>query len=284
MALVKFTKMHGLGNDYVYFDCIDNPNLIAKPAIVAQAVAHRNFGVGGDGIVLILNHSDADYQMRMFNADGSESEMCGNAIRCVAKYLCDNAYVTKDNIKIATGAGVLSIDIHRNSCGQFSSATVDMGEPILQGLEIPTTIKKEKVVGELISLKDKRCYEITCISMGNPHAVIFTDEITDKQIFIDGKELEIHEKFPNKINVEFVKIINRHEVQMRVWERGTGETMACGTGASAVCVAACLNGLTDSKITVHLNGGDLEIEWNKENNHVYMTGSATTAFSGEIDI
>ena len=284
MAKVKFTKMHGLGNDYVYFDCISNSDLIENIPEAAIKISDRHFGVGGDGIVLILDHNEADFQMRMFNADGSEAEMCGNAIRCVAKYLCDNDYVKDDSVKIATGAGILSIAIHRDSANNFVSATVDMGEPILNGLQIPTTVDKEQVVGEEISLKDGRSYSMTCVSMGNPHAVIFTDEITDQQVLIDGKELEISEVFPNRINVEFVKVINKQEVQMRVWERGSGETMACGTGACAVCVASCLNDLVDSKVTVHLNGGDLEIEWNRENNHVYMTGTATTAFTGEVEV
>lgn len=282
--MVKFTKMHGLGNDYIYFDCIEDANLIKDVAEVAVKLSDRHFSIGGDGIVLILKHDVVDYQMRMFNADGSEAEMCGNAIRCVAKYLCDNNYVTESNVKIATGAGILAIEIHRNENNKFISATVDMGEPILNGLSIPTTIDKDKVVGEIISLENDNSYLMTCVSMGNPHAVIFTGEITDEQVLVDGKELEVHKFFPNRINVEFVKIINKNEVEMRVWERGSGETMACGTGACAVCVAAKLNGLTEDKVTVQLLGGDLEIEWNQENNHVYMTGTATTAFEGVVEI
>ncbi|MCF6176500.1 MAG: diaminopimelate epimerase [Victivallaceae bacterium] len=280
---IKFTKMHGLGNDYIYFDCIDNPKLIANPEAVAPQLSDRHFGIGGDGIVLILPHDEADFRMRMFNSDGSEAEMCGNAIRCVAKYLCDNNYVTGNNVNIYTGAGILSIEIIRDETGCFSSARVDMGEPILHGLYIPVNIDRETVVDEAIMLNNGIQYSITCVSMGNPHAVIFVDEITDEQILTHGPEIEQHQLFPNKINVEFVRIISQNEVEMRVWERGAGETLACGTGASAVAVASVLNKLTGRKVTVHLLGGDLEIEWG-DNNHVYMTGSATAAFSGTVEI
>ena len=281
MKEVKFTKMHGLGNDYIYFDCIDDVNLIPDPAATAIKLSHRNFAVGGDGIVLILPHETADYQMRMFNADGSEAEMCGNAIRCVAKYLCDKNYVQSSKVTIATGAGNLPISIQRDNKGNFQTATVDMGEPVLKGTDIPTTIDKAQIVRESATLADSRSYEFTAVSMGNPHAVIFVDRITDDHIFKDGKELEVSELFPNRINVEFVKVINKNELVMRVWERGSGETMACGTGASAVCVAAVLNGLSERKVTVHLNGGDLAIEWDEKSNHVFMTGTATTAFEGK---
>ena len=283
--LTEFTKMHGLGNDYIYFDCIANPNLIANPGKVAPRLSDRHFGIGGDGIVLILKADvdGAQYRMRMFNSDGSEAEMCGNAIRCVAKYLCDNGHVTGKEVNIQTSAGIKHIAITRNSDGQFESACVDMGEPTLGGLLIPVNIDKEQVVGESISLSNGREYDFTAVSMGNPHAVIFVEEITDEHVLRDGALAEVHDLFPNKINVEFVRIISPTEVEMRVWERGAGETLACGTGASAVTVACALNKLTDRKITVHLIGGDLEIEW-ADNNHVYMTGPATTAYQGTVKI
>ena len=281
MAEVKFTKMHGLGNDYIYFDCINDANLIPNPAETAQKLADRHFGIGGDGIVLILNHADADFQMRMFNSDGSEAEMCGNAIRCVGKFVYDNGYTDKDVITVFTGAGILEL-IFATVAGNVESVRVDMGEPILKGLDIPTTVDKEKVVLEPISAAGIN-YEMTCVSMGNPHAVIFVDQITDEQVFQHGKELEVNTVFPNRINIEFCKVNSRTDVDMRVWERGAGETLACGTGASAVGVACMLNGKTEREITVHLLGGDLEIEW-ADNNHVFMTGPATKAFEGTVEI
>jgi len=283
--LTEFIKMHGLGNDYIYFDCIGNPNLIPAPEKVAPGLSDRHFGIGGDGIVLILKADvdGADYRMRMFNSDGSEAEMCGNAIRCVAKYLCDENYVNNDEVNIQTGAGIKHIEITRNAAGQFESARVDMGAPELNGLFIPVNIDKEQVVGESITLSNGKEYNFTAVSMGNPHAVIFVDEITDEHVLQDGALAEVHDLFPNKINVEFVRIISPTEVEMRVWERGAGETLACGTGASAVAVACVLNKLTAREITVHLLGGDLEIEWG-DNDHVYMTGPATTAYEGIVEV
>lgn len=281
---IPFTKMHGLGNDYIYFDCIAEPDLIPHPEAVAPRLSDRHFGIGGDGIVLILKHDKADFRMRMFNADGSEAEMCGNAIRCVTKYLCDRGHVgSRDRIKIQTGAGMLEIAIRRGPRGEFAAARVNMGEPRLKGLFIPVNIDKETVVGEKLTLPSGREYCMTCVSMGNPHAVFFVDEITDAQVLGDGPKIETHEMFPRKINVEFVKVISPTEVRMRVWERGAGETLACGTGASAVVVACVLNKLTGRKVTVHLRGGDLEIEWAADNN-VYMTGPAATAFTGTVEI
>ncbi len=283
--LTEFTKMHGLGNDYIYFDCIANPNIIPAPEKVAPELSDRHFGIGGDGIVLILKADidAAQYRMRMFNSDGSEAEMCGNAIRCVAKYLCDEDYLTADEVDIQTGAGIKHIEITRNSAGEFESARVDMGAPELNGLFIPVNIDKEQVVAESITLSNGKEYNVTAVSMGNPHAVIFVDEITDEHVLQDGALAEVHDLFPNKINVEFVRIISPTEVEMRVWERGAGETLACGTGASAVAVACVLNKLTARKVTVHLLGGDLKIEW-ADNNHVYMTGPATTAYQGMVEI
>ena len=283
--LTEFTKMHGLGNDYIYFDCIANPNLISNPEKVAPGLSDRHFGIGGDGIVLILKADidGADYRMRMFNSDGSEAEMCGNAIRCVAKYLCDEKYLTADEVNIQTGAGIKHIEISRNTAGQFESACVDMGIPELNGLFIPVNIDKEQIIGESIILSNGKEYNFTAVSMGNPHAVIFVDKISDEHILQDGALAEVHDLFPNKINVEFVRVVSPTAVEMRVWERGAGETLACGTGASAVAVACVLNKLTARKVTVHLLGGDLEIEW-ADNDHVYMTGPATTAYKGAVEV
>ncbi|MCP3965801.1 MAG: diaminopimelate epimerase [Lentisphaerae bacterium] len=280
---VEFIKMHGIGNDYIYFDCIANPDLIPDPERIAPPLSDRHCGIGGDGIVLILKDNEADYCMRMFNADGSEAEMCGNAIRCVAKYLCDKEYVTGKEVNIQTGAGIKHIEIIRDENGDFHYARVDMGEPELKGLFIPVNVDQEPVIGVPVSVSDGTEYKFTCVSMGNPHAVTFVDEITNQQVLQHGPKLEIDKMFPAKINVEFVKVLSPSEVDMRVWERGSGETMACGTGASAVAVACALNKLTDRKIKVHLRGGDLEIEW-AGNNHVYMTGPATTAFTGAVKI
>lgn len=284
MPTVKFTKMHGIGNDYIYFDCLAEPEMIKDTAATSRKLADRHFGIGGDGIVLILPSAKADYQMRMINSDGSESEMCGNAIRCVACYLCDKGYLKSDDVAIETGAGIKHIEITRNAAGKFSSARVDMGEPILDGPAIPVAIASNPVINQEISLASGKKYQITCVSMGNPHAVIFVDKITDEQVLIDGKELEIHPLFPRRINVEFAQIISPSEVHMRVWERGAGETLACGTGASATGVACVLNRMTGRNITVHLLGGDLNIEWSESNNHVYMTGPATFVCEGTVEI
>lgn len=280
---ISFTKMHGLGNDYIYFDCLENPDLIADPAETAKKLADRHFGIGGDGIVLILPHDKADFQMRMFNADGSEAEMCGNAIRCVGKFVYDNGYTPNTTIRVMTGAGILTL-VMTAVDGKVEKVRVDMGEPILDGLSIPVEINKEKVVNEPVTASGSgNVYDMTCVSMGNPHAVIFVDKLTDEHVLKDGRDLEVNPVFPRRINVEFVELISRSEVNMRVWERGSGETMACGTGASAVGVACVLNGLTERKVIVHLLGGDLEIEW-ADNNHVYMTGPATVAFKGIVSI
>lgn len=284
MPLVKFTKMQGCGNDYVYFDCTADPDLIPHPAKTAVKLSDRHFGIGGDGIILIMPSKLADYRMWMFNADGSESEMCGNGIRCVARYLCDHDYFSGDEVRIETGAGVKTIRINREK-GHFVSARVDMGEPILEGLKVPVNLDLPEVVNQRIVLPGGgRSYYMTCVSMGNPHCVIFTDKITDEQVLQDGPQLENHAMFPRRANIEFVKVRNRHEVDMRVWERGTGETLACGTGASAVGVACVLNRHTDRNVTVHLLGGDLQIEWSEVDNHVFMTGPATVVCTGTVEV
>ncbi|MEA2011756.1 MAG: diaminopimelate epimerase [Verrucomicrobiota bacterium] len=279
---MTFTKMHGLGNDYIYFDCIDNPSLIEEPSLIAEKLSDRHFGIGGDGIVLILSDNEADFRMRMFNSDGSEAEMCGNAIRCVGKFVYDNDYTDKKTIKIATGAGIKILELNIEQ-RVVKTVRVNMGEPILNGFDIPVNINKEIVMNEEVSMLDGKKYNMTCVSMGNPHAVIFVNEIKDRHVLIDGKELEFNKIFPQKINVEFARIISEGEVQMRVWERGAGETLACGTGASAVCVASVLNKKTGKSIIVKLLGGDLFIEWAEDNN-VYMTGPAEVAFHGTVEI
>nr|VFJ46410.1 MAG: diaminopimelate epimerase [Candidatus Kentron sp. DK] len=287
MNTVAFTKMHGLGNDYIYFDCIKNPALIPNPSETAIRLSHRNFSIGGDGIVLIRDHPDADFQMRMFNADGSESEMCGNAIRCVGKLVYEKGYTTANTFRIMTGAGILTLEVMVRE-GKVHSARVDMGEPILNGPDIPVAMEANPVRTS-IPLAGGRRHHVTCVSMGNPHAVIFVDEITDEHVLVDGRELENHKLFPNRINVEFAKVLSRDTIKMRVWERGSGETMACGTGACATTVAAVLNDLTDRAVTILPRGSDYEdgellIEWSEENNHVYMTGPATIAFTGQVEI
>jgi len=283
MSRVKFTKMHGCGNDYIYFDCLADTNLIPHPDKTAVKLADRHFGIGGDGIVLILPSKVADFRMRMFNSDGSESEMCGNAIRCVARYLCDNGHCPGDVVRIETGAGIKTIALNREH-GHFVSARVDMGEPILEGLKVPVDIDQPQIVNHKIMIPGGHSYHMTCVSMGNPHCVIFTDKITDEQVLQDGPKLENHAMFPRRTNVEFVRVISSREVEMRVWERGAGETWACGTGASAVGVAGVLNGLAERDVTVHLRGGDLRIEWSIADNHVFMTGPATFVCDGSVEI
>nr|VFK39082.1 MAG: diaminopimelate epimerase [Candidatus Kentron sp. SD]VFK44617.1 MAG: diaminopimelate epimerase [Candidatus Kentron sp. SD] len=282
MSLVPFIKMHGLGNDYIYIDCIANPSLIENPSAVAVKLSNRNFSIGGDGIVLIQNHPDADFQMRMFNADGSEAEMCGNAIRCVGKFVYDKGYTASDTIRVMTGAGILTLGL-RISDGKVNSVRVDMGEPILNGPDIPVAVEANPVEIS-IPLASGRSHHATCVSMGNPHAVIFVDEITDEHVLVDGEELEKHSLFPNRINVEFAKVISRDAIEMRVWERGSGETLACGTGACATTVAAIIHGLTNRKVNIKLRGGDLLIEWSEDDNHIYMIGPAVIAFTGEVEI
>lgn len=280
---MRFTKMQGAGNDYVYVDCFSQPGP-ADPAGLAQRIADRHFGVGGDGLVLILPSQVADARMRMFNADGSESEMCGNGIRCVAKYVYDHGLARKPTLRIETGRGVLSLDLDVAE-GRVRSVRVDMGEPILAAKEIPTTLAGNPglagspVVDAELAVAGRRL-RVTCVSMGNPHCVTFVDRLSDDWVLGVGPQVETHPHFPRRTNAEFVEVVSRSEVRMRVWERGSGETLACGTGASAVCVAGVLTGRTDRKVQIHLPGGDLDLHW-AEDNHVYMTGPAVEVFSGE---
>ena len=273
---MKFTKMQGCGNDYIYVngfeETVDN---IPETAI---KVSDRHFGIGSDGLVLILPSETSDFRMRMFNADGSEAEMCGNAIRCVGKYVYDNDLTDSEEVTIETLAGqkVLALTVED---GKVTYARVDMGEPILSATEIPVKSDLEPVVGELMAV-DGRAFAMTCVSMGNPHAVTFVDEITDDHVFGIGPKMEVHEAFPKKTNVEFVKVVDRDTLEMRVWERGSGETLACGTGACATLVASVLNGLSNRKAAVNLLGGQLIIEWDEATNHVFMSGPAVTVFEG----
>jgi len=283
MSIVPFTKMHGLGNDYIYFDCIANPDLIQAPLDTARKLSDRHFGIGGDGIVLIQEHAEADFRMRMFNADGSEAEMCGNAIRCVGKFLYEKGYIASDTVRIMTGAGIRTLELAIDH-GTVDQVRVDMGEPILYGPDIPVAVSAANPAQVSVSSSAGRNYHVTCVSMGNPHAVIFVDEITDDHVLMDGRELEKHATFPNGTNVEFAKVLSRDAIRMRVWERGSGETLACGTGASATAVAAVINGLADRKVRLVLAGGELFIEWSEEDNHVYMTGPAVVVFTGQIEL
>lgn len=277
---MKFTKMHGAGNDYVYVDCFNQP-VPTDPAAMAQTISHRRYGVGGDGLILIRPSDVADARMQMLNADGSESEMCGNGIRCVAKFAYDHNLARKSPMKIETGAGVLEIELTEGVDGQIETVTVDMGEPILAASDIPTTLAASgNVVAHDVEFGGQTV-SVTCVSMGNPHCVIFVDKATDELVLGLGPVIETDPRFPNRINVEFVEIISRGEVRQRTWERGSGETWACGTGASAVCVAGVLTGRTDRKILNHLVGGDLTLEWDESTNHVRMTGGAVEVFSGE---
>lgn len=278
---MKFTKMHGAGNDYVYVNCFSER--VDNPADVAIKVSDRNFGIGSDGLILIMPSDKADVRMRMFNSDGSESEMCGNGIRCVAKYAYDHGIVGKKEISAETGAGILTLQLFTNEANKVEKVRVNMGRPRLTRGEIPMTGEAgAKVVSEPLNILHTT-FHITCASMGNPHCVIFVDDVENFQVEKYGPLIENHEIFPRRTNVEFVQIISRTEVRQRTWERGAGETLACGTGASAVCVAGALNGLTEKKILNHLSGGDLELEW-AEDGFLYMTGPAVEVFSGEIEI
>ncbi len=275
---MQFTKMHGAGNDYVYLDCFHN-DLPPNPPELARQMSHRHFGVGADGLILIRKSAQADARMQMFNADGSEAEMCGNGIRCVAKYVYDHHLCRQTELKIETGAGILSLHLE-TSGGLVSQVRVDMGEPILAPARIPTTLPGEPVVDQPLGLCQLEL-AATCVSMGNPHCVIFVAAATDDLVLGCGPQIENAAVFPERANVEFVELISRTEVRQRTWERGSGETWACGTGASAVCVAGVLSGRTERKILIHLLGGDLELEWDEPTNHVFMTGPATEVFTGE---
>ncbi len=277
---MKFTKMQGLGNDYVYINGFEET--LDNPSEVAMMVSDRHFGIGSDGLICIHPSEVADFQMIMYNADGSRGEMCGIGIRCVGKYVYDKGLTDKENISIETLGGIKMLEL-RVISGQVESVRVDMGSPILEPRLIPVEVEGESCIGQPI-LVGRKVYDVTCVSMGNPHAVIFVNEITDLPIDQLGPEFENHPCFPNRVNTEFAHVIDESCVEMRVWERGSGETLACGTGACAVAVASILNGYTENYVTIKLLGGDLEIFWNRETNHVYMTGPAKMVFDGEIDL
>ncbi len=278
---MKFTKMHGCGNDYVYVDCTND--MIENPSEVSKYVSDRHFGIGSDGLILICSSETADFRMAMYNADGSEGAMCGNGIRCVAKYVYDKGLTDKKNISIETKSGIKELELTVED-GKVSLVKVNMGAPILKAKDIPVDVDTEKCIDSDINV-DGKDYKITCVSMGNPHAVTFIDEdVKTFPIEKIGPKFENHPMFPDRVNTEFVQVLNRHEVNMRVWERGSGETLACGTGTCATVVACVLNGLTDDEVTVHLLGGDLFIKYDRENDTVWMTGPAVIAFEGTIEL
>lgn len=276
---MQFTKMHGIGNDYVYVDCFTN-SMPADPAELARRISDRHFGVGGDGLILICpSDTGADARMRMFNADGSESEMCGNGLRCVAKYVYDHGICQREQLQLQTGRGNLSVDLEiANKRAQ--RVRVNMGEPILEAAKIPTKLPGTPPVNARLDVGG-RTFEVTCVSMGNPHCVIFVEKATDELVLGFGPQIEHAPEFPARVNVEFVEVLGRGEVRQRTWERGSGETLACGTGASAVCVAGVLTGRTDRLIQNHLLGGDLTLEWKESDGCVYKTGPAVEVFTGD---
>jgi diaminopimelate epimerase len=276
---MRFTKMHGAGNDYIYVDCFREP-FPADPAALARRVSDRHFGIGGDGLILICPSEQADARMRMFNADGSEAEMCGNGVRCVAKYVYDHRIAHQPQLRIETGRGVLTLELEVEA-DKVRRVRVDMGEPILDADRIPTTLAGSPVVNQPLTVAGREL-QVTCVSMGNPHCVTYVERLSDEWVLGVGPKVENDPRFPRRVNAEFVEIVSPQEVRMRVWERGSGETLACGTGACAVCVAGVLSGRTGRRLMVHLPGGDLELQW-AENNHVFLTGPAVEVFSGEIE-
>ena len=277
---MKFTKMQGLGNDYVYVNCFKET--IENPPEMAKKVSNRNFGIGSDGLIMINPSDVADFEMEMYNADGSRSEMCGNGIRCVGKYVYNYGLTEKEHISVETLAGIKYLDLTVED-GKVKLVKVDMGSPELVPENIPIVADGNRVIDEPINVNGTE-YRMTGVSMGNPHAVVYVEDVKGLDIETIGPAFENHERFPNRVNTEFVKVLDRNTVEMRVWERGSGETMACGTGACAVAVACILNGFTEDKVTVKLLGGDLQIEWDKEADKIYMTGPAEVSFDGEINL
>lgn len=276
---MKFTKMHGCGNDYVYVNCLKER--VENPSEVAKLVSDRHFGIGSDGLILIKPSDVADFEMDMYNADGSQGAMCGNGIRCVAKYVYDYGLTDKTSISVNTKSGIKYLELTIED-GKAALIRVNMGAPILEAAQIPVISDNKQVIDEPILVEGKE-YHMTCVSMGNPHAVVYMDDVEQLNIEEIGPKFEKHQRFPDRVNTEFVKVLDKNTVQMRVWERGSGETLACGTGACAVAVATILNKLTDGdQVTVHLLGGTLQIAWDRDENLVYMTGPATTVYDGEI--
>ncbi len=277
MNMIHFTKMHGTGNDYIYID--NRKGTIKNAGKLARTMSDRHFGVGSDGLILIMPSSKADFSMRMFNADGSEAEMCGNGIRCFAKYLYDREITDRKKITVETLAGIKKLSLQtRNK--KVTAVQVDMGEPILQRDRIPMRGAPGMVINEILPLDDGARFSITAVSMGNPHAVIFVEDVKNFPVNKYGPMIETHHLFPQRTNVEFVQVIDSKEIIQRTWERGTGETLSCGTGASAVTAACVLNSITERQITVHLLGGDLNLEWREKDNHMYLSGPAIEVFHG----
>ena len=279
---MKFTKMHGCGNDYIYVNGAKEQICQEQKPEIVKRLSDRHFGIGGDGVIFINPSTEADFEMEMYNMDGSRAEMCGNGIRCVAKFVYDEGMTDKTSISVISCGKIKYLDLFVED-GKVSTVKVNMGTPILKAADIPVISNADEVIGERIEVEDK-IYEMTCVSMGNPHAVIFMDEVSSLPLEKIGPFFENHVRFPKRINTEFVKVLDEENVEMRVWERGTGETLACGTGACAVTVACVLNGLTKEQVTVKLLGGNLQIQWDREANLVYMTGPAVTVFKGEISI
>lgn len=275
---MRFTKMEGLGNDYIYVNCFQET--VNEPKELAVRYSDRHFGIGSDGLILIKPSAVADFCMDMYNADGSQAEMCGNGIRCVGKYVYDYGLTNQKRISVETLAGIKYLDLNVEN-QKVTSVTVDMGMPVLRPSEIPVALNQESAVDVPILVNEQE-YRMTCVSMGNPHAVIFVDHVHEFPLSTIGPLFECHPVFPNRVNAEFVEIINDSEVNMRVWERGSGETLACGTGACASAVACILNHKTKEEIILHLLGGDLKVRWDRTENKVYMTGPANTVFEGEI--
>ena len=277
---MKFTKMHGIGNDYVYVNCFREK--VADPVRTARFVSDRHFGIGSDGLILIKPSRNADFEMEMYNADGSRAEMCGNGIRCVAKYVYDYGLTDQTSVSIESMGAVKQLELTVED-GKVRKIKVDMGSPVLSPEDIPVKAEGSRAVDEPIEVDGEK-FHMTCVSMGNPHAVVYMDDVDNLEIERIGPKFESHPRFPQRVNTEFVKVIDRRTAQMRVWERGSGETMACGTGACAVAVACILNGLTEDAVTVRLLGGDLEIYWDRQADRVYMTGPAEVVFDGEIEL
>lgn len=277
---MEFTKMQGCGNDYVYVNGFENK--IDNPNKLSEIVSDRHFGIGSDGLIVINPSEKADFKMSMYNADGSEGKVCGNGIRCVAKYVYDNKMTDKTTITVETLSGIKTLELNVKN-DKVETVKVNMGTPILLPKDVPVVSDKDKVVDEPIVIDDKE-YRITCVSMGNPHVITFIENTDDLEIETIGPKFENNPIFPDRVNTEFIQVLDRNTVKMRVWERGSGETFACGTGACATVVACVLNGLTDDKVTVKLLGGDLFIEYNREENTVYMTGPAKVSFTGKIEV
>lgn len=277
---MKFTKMQGIGNDYVYVDCTRES--VPNPPETARRVSDRHFGIGSDGMILIKPSDRADFEMEMYNADGSLGAMCGNGIRCVGKYVYDSGLTKKTSLSIDTKSGIKYLELITEN-GKVSLVRVNMGSPILDARQIPVFAQHTQVINDPI-IVDGKSYRMTCVSMGNPHAIVYVDDIKALDIEKIGPLFESHSVFPDRVNTEFVHILDSRTVEMRVWERGSGETLACGTGACAVAVASILNGHTKEEVTVKLLGGDLLIRWDRSEDQVYMTGPAVTVFTGEIDV